>query len=374
MRVGFVTPRYPPNVEGGGERSVKLVAEQVATHPRVDRVVVFSFDGTSTEERNGVEVRRLGEVSSTVTELQNLHAAVLLRGELDGIDVLHGYNMELHPTVGVLGSKRVGATVATLNSYHFLPKSVSNTEPSLPERLYELLGHPTTGRLMMHAMKRIDAFVALSSAVRDLYVDHGLPAEKVEVIPNMLDPAFSVPDRESEPGTSLLYVGTLVAHKGVDDLVRALTKLPEEYSLTVVGDGPERGALERLAADLGAADRVTFTGRIDYEDVAEAYATADVFVHPGVWPEPFPRTVLEAMKAALPVVSTDLGGMRDVVRQPELRCPPNDPAALAEAIRAATQKSGIGERNREYVEENFTPDVVTDRIVDLYERVRDGGG
>ncbi|PSQ27024.1 glycosyltransferase family 1 protein [Halobacteriales archaeon QS_9_68_17] len=370
MRVGIVTPRYPPHFAGGGEASTELLAEQLHGADRVDEVVVFSFDGSTTETRNGIEVRRLHELSPTVTEVQNVRAYRLLSPHVDGFDVLHAYNMELHPTVGALSTRRSPATVATLNSYHFLPKSVSNTTPGPVERLYELVGHPTTGRVMTRLMNRIDAFVAISSAVRDIYGDHGVDRDRIEVIPNMVDPSFSPPETEDGEGTTVLYVGELSDRKGVSDLVRAVGSLPGTYDLRVVGDGPLSGDLRRLARDIGVRDRVTFTGRVDYDRIPEQYALADVFVHPGVWPEPFGRTVLEAMQTGLPVVCTDVGGPADVVRDPELRVPARDPDALAAAIDgAATDREGVGERNRRYVAEEFSPGSVASRIVDLYEGV-----
>jgi glycosyltransferase involved in cell wall biosynthesis len=372
MRVGLITPRYPPNVEGGGETSAALLAEQLQKQAQIDRVVVFTFDGRKTERRNGVEVRRLRALSPTITEWQNVRAYFEIRNRLDDFDILHAYNMELHPMVGALSSAQLPA-VGTLNSYHFLPKSVSEVTPGPVERLYELIGHPTTGRVMMHYLGRIDVFVAISSAVQKIYADHGLDADQIEVVPNMIDPSFSVPERETaaDETTTILYVGEISERKGVPDLVRALPKLPSRYELRIVGDGPLIDDLSELIADLGVSNRTMLTGRIDYDWIPEQYAQADLFVHPGVWPEPFGRTIIEAMQAGLPVVCTDVGGPADIVREPELRYPPGDVTALAEAIeRAGRVDRDVTEQNREYVRSKFSPQSVASRVIDVYERVR----
>lgn len=371
MRVGIVTPRYPPNVQGGGEVSARMLAEHLRETDRIDDVVVLSFDGVGTETRNGVEVRRLADVSPTLTEWQNAVAYRHLRGVVDEFDVVHAYNMELHPAVGALANRTTAATVATLNSYHFLPKSVSNTTPGPAERVYETVAHPTTGRLFRRLMNRIDAFVAISRSVRDIYAEYGLASDRITVIPNMIDPSFSVLDDHSENGRTVLYVGELSRRKGVGDLVAAMDHLPSTYNLRVVGDGPTLAELQQTAVELGLEDRVTFTGQISYEDIPREYARADVFVHPGVWPEPFGRTVLEAMQAGLPVVCTDVGGPADVVRESELRCEPGNPDALASAITTAFEdREAIGESNREYVRKRFAPSAVVSEIVDVYERAR----
>lgn len=371
MDIGIVTPRYPPNVAGGGEISVGLLAEQLQNSDRIDTLTVLSFDGKKTETRNGVEVRRLANLSSFLTEWQNLRALPKLRPHVDEFDVLHAYNMELHPAVGAIGNNRQIGTVATLNSYHFLPQAASNVEPDTLDRLYEIVGYPTTGRILRRYMKQIDSFIALSNTVREMYSSYGFDQNTIDVIPNMLNPSFSVPDREPSDKFTVLYVGTLKEIKGVEYLIRAFSYLPDSYHLRIVGDGPQRDQLESLTQRLGITENVTFVGYIDHDTIPEQYAMADLFVHPGILPEPFGRTILEAMQAGLPVVCTDIGGPADIVREDELRCRPRDPQALAAAIEPVRQNAPeVGEKNRRYVYEEFSPSSVTSKIVDVYEKIQ----
>jgi glycosyltransferase involved in cell wall biosynthesis len=374
MQIGVVTPRYPPNIEGGGEVSVQMLAEQLDDADRVDRAVVLSFDGRVTETVNGVEVRRLRDLSPTLTEWQNIRACPPLATHIDSFDLIHAYNMELHPAVGLLSRWSEVPTVATLNSYHFLRKSVSNTSVSGLERLYELVGYPTTGRVLRRLTVCIDRFIAISSAVKRIYVEHGLEAERVDVVPNMYDPSFStpgeIPEETANSRTMVLYVGELSERKGVEYLIRSLQSLDDSYRLRLVGNGDAGDSLRRLTERLGLTSRVDFADRVPYDRVGAQYAMADVFVHPGVWPEPFGRTVMEAMQASLPVVCTEVGGPADIVPDPKLRCPPRDPAALATAIQRAFEcHQRYGERNRAHIEQEFSPSSVTDAILDVYELV-----
>jgi glycosyltransferase involved in cell wall biosynthesis len=374
MRVGIVTPRYPPNASGGGEVSVQMLAEQLEKKERITDVLVLSFDGKATEEINEVSVRRLGDISPTVTEWQNIRVYPHLEQYVDKFDVIHAYNMELHPVVGAVAGDGSTATVGTLNSYHFFPKSVANTSSSGIERLYELVGHPITNRILQHFMKKMDRFIAISNAVRSVYVERGYDPTQIEVIPNMVDPSFDTDQTsgtESEsPAKRVLYVGELSERKGVHHLIKSIGSLSDDFHLRVVGDGAEREALEELVDKIGATERVTFTGWVPYEKIPGQYAFADVFVHSGVWPEPFGRTVLEAMQSGLPVVCTEVGGPADVVRDAELRVQPGDPKELATAIeRAYDRKEDIGRQNQVYVTDEFGPDAVTNQIVDLYEQV-----
>lgn len=375
MRVGIVTPRYPPNVAGGGEISAELLARHLRTDDRIERVVVLSFDGSKTEKREGVEVRRITDISSVLTEWQNLRAYRKIRQNAEEFDILHGYNMELYPALGAVAAKRDVATVGTLNSYHFFPKHTYHFSPErapdvpISERLYEILGYPTTGRILRRYMRHIDSFISLSDALKQMYVANDFDSEKITVVPNMLDPSFSVPSAEETEGVNLLYLGEVSEKKGVDVLVRSMQHLPDEYRLQVVGDGPLAADLESLVESLGVSDRVTLAGYVDYERIPKEYAKADVFVHPGVWPEPFGRTIIEAMQAGLPVVCTNVGGPSEIVEDPRLKCPPDDSDALASAIEnAVSAGSGLGAENRRYVNETFSPERVVSQVIDVYER------
>ncbi|ERJ06990.1 LPS biosynthesi protein [Halorhabdus tiamatea SARL4B] len=337
----------------------------------------MSFDGDGTETRDGITIQRLGSISNVLTEWQNLRAYPKLRNRVDEFDLIHAYNMELHPIVGALSGRTKPATVGTLNSYHFFPRSVTMDSPGPLEWLYEMIGHPTTGRLLEYFVRQMDAHIAISEAVRDLYVEFGYSSEKIKVVPNMIDPAFEVRrdigTDDKDGTTEVLYVGELSVQKGVRFLIDAIAALPSAYRATIVGDGDQRTTLEQQVRALGVENRVTFQGQVPYEEVSSKYGLADVFVHPGIWPEPFGRTILEAMQAGLPVVCTDIGGPADIVRNPELRCEPGDHEALAASIRYASENGAtIGERNQRYVENEYSPATVVSEIIDLYERLLDG--
>jgi glycosyltransferase involved in cell wall biosynthesis len=227
-------------------------------------------------------------------------------------------------------------------------------------------------------MKQIDAFVALSGAIRDIYVSNGFGDCRIEHVPNMIDPSFEVPPSDERTSgaygekTEVLYVGELATIKGVEYLVRAIKKLPATYRLHIAGSGDTAEDLEALVTDLGIADRVEFKGWVPYQEVPKLYAKADVFVHPGVWPEPLNRTVFEAMQAELPVVCTNIGGPPEVIPDKELLCPPGDPAALAHRIRlAARDAAKTGAQNRDHAESNYAPGVVLPRLLALYDDLRD---
>jgi len=369
-RLGLLTPRYPPTRAGGGEQSVQLLAEHLAQSDRIGEITVFSFDGSRTSTVGEVTVRRLGDVSGRVTELQNLAALRRIRRWIGSVDLIHAYNMELNPLAGYLSARHSIRSVATLNSYHFLKAHEVNRVPDRLERLYELIGYPTTGRILRHYQRQTDRFVAISDAIKRIYSDHGLPADRITTVPNMYDPAFDPPPL-TEPSNpySLIYVGELTRKKGVHVLLRALAQLPAPYQLRIVGTGPHESEFRTLVRELDLTERVEFTGRVPYEQIGEAYAGASLFVHPSIFPEAFGRTIIEAMQSGLPVVCTDVGGPPDIVLDKELVCASNSADALAAAILRADSVERDPSAYRQYVEENFAPETVTEQMINVYEAV-----
>lgn len=374
MNLAIITPRYPPTHAGGGEISARLLAEQLHDRGLAD-VTVYSFDGDSTETVGGVPVRRLADVPQYPYTLPNEIAYRKLATEEIDADVVHAYNMHLHPAVGRL-SNRIGVpAVATLNAYPLLDWKDIGVTPSLQRRIYESTLLRVERPRLLRQIRNIELFVPLSDAVGQVYQTHGLGEASYKTIPNMLDPSFEVPtDKQTKvrrsDRTRLLYVGYLRDSKGVRYLVDAMAQLPSSFELTIVGDGPKKSELESQATKSLAADRIEFAGSIPYDEVTSAYKNTDIFVHPGVWPEPFGRTILEAMQAGLPVVATNVGGPGEIVPDEELLCAPGDPQDLAESIKyAAKRQDEIGAENRQYVRKHYHPNVVVPQFVDAYERV-----
>lgn len=370
MDVGLVTPRYPPNHAGGGEQSARLLAEHLSDSARVGDVTVLSFDGHSSTRSGDVEIRRLRRHSSLVTEVQNLRALGSLREQLESFDVVHAYNMELNPVVGYRCSVQSIPSVATLNSYHFIRAREVNRVPGALERVYEIVGYPTTGRVLRHFQGKIDRYIAISDSIKEKHRSIGIPLDRTSVIPNMYDPSFEPPDSTRDLNDhSLLYVGELSRGKGVQHLIHALGELDESYELRLVGSGPHEMEFRTLAADLGVDDRISFSGQVPYEEIADVYAGASVFVHPGVRPEPFGRTLLEAMQSGLPVVCTDVGAPPDIVLDGELVCEPGNPTALASAIERVPSVARDPAAYRRYVEDSFDPATITSSVVDVYDEL-----
>jgi glycosyltransferase involved in cell wall biosynthesis len=194
---------------------------------------------------------------------------------------------------------------------------------------------PTVRRRVDRALGRwTDEYIANSSDVAEFVASaHGAPTGRITVIRNGIDRSIFFPEkasRDREGPARLGAVGRLIPEKGLDVLLAAMPKIvaKQPVELTVVGDGPERTALEHKARGLP----VVFAGYLGApSDVASFLRTLDVFIMPSRW-EGLPNAVLEALACGVRVVATDVPGMAEAAGGNALLIPPDEPAALAEAV------------------------------------------
>ena len=223
--------------------------------------------------------------------------------------------------------------------------------------------------------RRATRVIAISEAVRRFCIDRvGLPAGKVEVVHYGLD-ALPSPWAENPPlelgRPLLLAVCRLEPQKGLDTALRALADVPDA-TLLVLGEGPDRAALESLASSLGVRERVLLPGRVG--DVAVLYRRADVVVHPARW-EGFGLAMLEAMLASKPVVAAHAGSAPELVADGRtgMLLPVDDPQALAAAVSsllADPEKAGaMGAAGRERARSGFSVAGMAERTLAVYHSV-----
>ncbi len=156
------------------------------------------------------------------------------------------------------------------------------------------------------------------------------------------------------PPWRVLTVARLTAKKGLDTVLAALAILAGEgleCTLDLVGEGEERGALERQVRELGLADRVTFHGALPHEDVLGLYRRAHAFtlgcrVLPNGDRDGVPNVLVEAMAMSVPVAATNVSALPELARDNEtaLTCPPDDPVALAGCLRRLFGDPALRER------------------------------
>ena len=188
------------------------------------------------------------------------------------------------------------------------------------------------------ALRRASRVLVPSAYLRAIALGWGLEPARTTVLPN---PAPEVPVHPTRDearvalgieGFALGVAGRLTEQKALEDTLAALARVPR-VALLVLGDGPERAALERRAAQLDLSDRVRFLGAGTRDDVIVLFRAVDAALLTSAW-ENLPHTLLEALAAGTPVIATAVGGIPEVVRDGEngLLVPPRDVAAAASAI------------------------------------------
>ncbi len=329
MHILYVYKDYFP-VLGGIENHVRDLAEGFVGRGHAVTVLVTNPGPQTVEEHlNGVRVikaGRLGAVASTPLSLDFLSQLRALRP-----DVTH---LHLPYPVGEVVQLLGGRGRPYVATYH---ADVTRPVQRAIMRLYAPVLH-----LVLRRAARVIAtspnYVQSSPYLRRV-------RDRVSVVTSSVDPrrfaprpadrAASLWDAPPHPPT-LLFVGLMRHYKGVDVLIRALALLPGEARLMLAGDGPLRGEWERLCAELGLQQRVSFLGRVPDEALPGLYQAADVFVLPAISrAEALGLVIVEAMMSGLPCVTTEIGSGTSYLVQDGLSgyvVPPRSPAALAEAL------------------------------------------
>ncbi len=194
----------------------------------------------------------------------------------------------------------------------------------------------------MRFLSKFDALIAYSIRGAADYAALGIPQEKIFVAHNAVAPKprgemLRRPLFKAEEPLILLFVGRLQARKRLDNFIRAFERMPEELMLRlwIVGDGPERAALEKQAAsaNAGEIERIRFFGERHGAELHHIWAETDLFVLPGTGG----LAVQEAMSQALPVIVAQGDGTQDDLVRAEngWQIPPDDLDALTETLRDA---------------------------------------
>ena len=234
---------------------------------------------------------------------------------------------------------------------------------------------PAVRRRILWAARQADAVVAVSAALRDRMEEIGIARDKIHVIRNGVDLDRFVPrDRDADrqrlglSGQVLLSVGNLVPLKGHDLVIEALAGLPDA-TLVIAGEGPERAALEALAARRNLASRVHFVGSINQNELIGYYNAADALILASSR-EGMANVLLEALACGTPVVATRVGGNPEVVAVADAGrlTTERSAAAIVAALNELLAQRPARAATRAYAE-TFAWADVADRLQALFERI-----
>ncbi len=266
---------------------------------------------------------------------------------------------------------------ALVRKFRSTPLIITNhgiMSASAPD-LFNLLYLKTLGKWTLNAADRVICYTDEEKEylINILHIN----ASKISVIPNGVDTVKFCPSNEIKhtDDISLLWVGRFVNGKGVDSLIRAMDILVKDVPnvhLTLVGDGPERGAIQMLIKKFALDNYVEIIDFVPNDELPNIYQTSDIFVLPSLH-EGVPRTVIEAMSCGLPVVMSDMPHLRELINGGGLMFPKGDVQALADTLKSliddAEKRQFIGQRARKKVEKDHSWDNTVSKTVKLYQEV-----
>jgi glycosyltransferase involved in cell wall biosynthesis len=224
--------------------------------------------------------------------------------------------------------------------------------------------------------KSVTRYIALTEFGRKKFIAGGLPPEKIAVKPNFVD---RDPGEKAQVGEYALFVGRLAREKGLSHLLGAWQRLPQEYQLVVVGDGPERDGLQTHARQLGLSN-VQFRGRLSRDETIAALKRARFLVIPSVWYETFGMCIVESFACGTPVICSRLGAMQELVSDGRtgLHFTSGDQGDLAEKILWAwshpDEIDSMGRNARAEYEDKYTAKRNYPMLLEIYERALESYG
>jgi glycosyltransferase involved in cell wall biosynthesis len=372
---------FPPSV-GGIQTQTLALARGLAELGTEVHVVTRPAPGRpAREEVDGVTVHRTGIARGgpAATIAYVALAARVVAGLAGRVSVLHAHQLLSPASVALVESGLRGT-----------PFVVTAHASGAVGDVASLARQGALGRARLLALRQLaGAFVAVSGPIRDELAGAGIPDALIHRIPNGVDTRRFTPPTAPErrrlrralglpPSGIALYTGRLSREKGVDLLLDAWARSRiggPRATLVVVGDGPERAALERRARQLGIAGDVRFVG--EAEDVASWLRAADAFALPSR-EEGLSLSLLEAMACGLPIVATDVGGTAEAAGPGALLAPAGDVAALGRALRAVLgnrrRARTMGAAARRRALDRYGILEIARRHLELYRAVFDAGG
>jgi glycosyltransferase involved in cell wall biosynthesis len=369
MRVLILHNRY--RLQGGEERAVfeiaGLLERRGHTVEILERSSAQAGRGRAAHGMLGGGVdtdrveRAIHRLRADVVHAHNLHPLfgwrALAAARRQGVrTVLHLHNFRLYCSIGI--AYRNGGPCHLCRGHNTLPGLIHRCRGSLAESAVYTAGLAAQqSRLLAEA----DRLIVLSQAHGELLRAHGLPSDRVSVVPNFA-PSPGPEDRPPGPAFALVS-GRLVEEKGFDTAIRAARDA--EVPLVVAGQGPDESRLRGLAQGLD----VRFPGWLAPGELSGLRAGAAVVLAPSRCEEACPYSVLEALGAGLPVLVSDRGGLPEMA-PPENVLAADEPDAWATRLRALWRdeqgRRSYGEAALELARSRFSEDRVYDGLLAAY--------
>ncbi|WP_435146425.1 glycosyltransferase family 4 protein [Halobaculum sp. P14] len=381
MKIAFVYDAVYPHVTGGAERRVWEIATRLADEHDVHWYGLHCWDGPRVVERDGVTLHGVMPWDDLYTDgrrsiREALEFAARLAPHLLGAD-FDVVDCQQFPYFPCFTAKL--ASVGTETSL------VVTWLEIWGDYWYDYLGRKgVAGKYVEKAVMRLpDYHLTGTDGNKQTLVDAGVNPDRVETgVLGGVDLTWIDGVEPHDEQTDLIFVGRLIEAKGVDTLVRAVERLRArnvDVTATVVGDGPERDALESLAERRGVADSVDFAGRVESdEEVIARMKSAALFVYPAAPEGGWSISVLEANACGVPAVSVASGelGRNEVVEDgvtgllADARSHEEIASLVQSLLADDDRRAELGANARSFAESQSW-DAIASRMDGIYESIGD---
>ncbi len=389
MKILYINSLYPPLVKGGAELSLQQIVEGMQTLGH--EAVIASLhpeDTPITDKVNDVRVIRvplknsywpykdiktssLSRLSWHIRDRKNTAMGQTLRQilkkerpDLVSCHNLAGWSISVWDQAQVAGIP----VVQVLHDFYLLcPNSNMNRGGTPCEK--QCLSCQALRSGHAKASGKVSAVVGISQSILNRFLSYGYFAKaKKQVIYNIRNAADAQSGRKRNPGQKLQvgYLGTISKVKGVEWLIHQFQGLDIPASLKIAGTGNE-GTIAELRS-LAKNSDVEFTGYVQPQQFLEQI---DVLVVPSLWEEPLGMVAIEALAAAIPVVTSGKGGLSESVKHEinGLICPPEQPDSLAQALICLFQDAELYNRLSAAAPASVSHFLDRDRLISEYDQV-----
>lgn len=367
-KILIIISNYFP-IFGGAEKQAQLQAEKLVQRGHDVSVLTALRDDSPTHEKiNGVMVKRVRypriKLAGALIYYLKIIMYLLINGKKFHIYHVHMVK-NLAFIASVIGAIQGKKVLLKFTGWWELELGVLN--PSLNKK--------PKNKLLLWGLKKASYYISISAEITKKALAVGFSKEKIMYVPNGVD--MSLFHRESAPAPlhtplKVLFVGRLVEEKGLFVLLEAWKTVAHEHKdcrLDIVGDGCLRQQLEDKASYFNIADTVHFLGKSN--NTAAHYKLADIYVLPS-FHEGLSNTLLEAMASGLPVISTQISGTSDIIRNgvTGFLVKPGNPNELAQAIltllKSKDLREEMGQGAQSVIQNKFSIEAVISQLESLY--------
>ncbi len=378
MKILQITPYFLPHT-GGIERYVYNLSKNLVKMGHEVEIIASNVpQNKETEQLDGITIHRYHCLCEPLRT--PIVPDLLKLGDiLDQFDIINIHNAYSFGAVCAAYFSRTCATpiVLTHHGQHRFGESVKD----FCVRLYR-------NSAERFILRSVDHVVVLSQSDALYAASLGVDWNIISVIPNAIntddfssylsqDPTAFLEKYYLKGKMVVLYVGEIIARKGIEYLIESIPLLIadaayENIVFVIVGDGDYLSNAKNLVKKHNLQKHVIFTGRLSFVELVQAYRSANLFVLPSL-SEGLPTSILEAMHFGLPVVSTDIPGVRDHFSNFALLVPPRDERALIDAIQTLLDDEDLAKdfsrKGKALVASRYTWDRVAREYETLYSNV-----